>query len=86
MLIATSKSLSSYCQHIRKINQATQSAVASMTGLRQASISSFETNSEKTSIETLLKIAAALDLEVHLIPKNTNPKRDESSENIKEEW
>lgn len=41
-------------------------------GLRQATVSRFESNPEKSTIETLFKLLAVNGLELHIVPKGTN--------------
>ena len=53
-----------------------QSQLASMTGLRQATISKIESGSETTRIETIYAVMAALDLEMTVAPRSKGSSQD----------
>ncbi|KHS93901.1 XRE family transcriptional regulator [Pectobacterium brasiliense] len=63
----------------RKLNQ---SHVAESMGIKQSTVSDFENHPEGTRLETLFKLLAALDLELHL-SKRGEP---ESGQEWSEEW
>lgn len=52
----------------RKLGK-TQTEVADLTVLRQATISQLENNPESTQLKTLFKLLSALNLEIHLEEK-----------------
>lgn len=53
-----------------------QSQLASMTGLRQATISKLESGSETTRIETIYAVMAALDLEMTVAARSKGTTHD----------
>lgn len=50
----------------RKTRNITQSENAKLVGIKQNTVSAFENNPDGTKLETLFKLLAALDLELHL--------------------
>lgn len=86
MIMNTPKSLAAFVKDSRKQKGLSQSEVASRVGLRQATISEFENNPDRTSIETLLKILASMQLELHLISENAAIKTSSTSVNNGDEW
>ncbi|MDP8079741.1 helix-turn-helix domain-containing protein [Phocoenobacter skyensis] len=72
MVIITPQMLAVYLKDYRKQKNLTQAEVANQVGLRQATISDFEKNPNKVTIETFFKIVTALGLEIHLLPKSEN--------------
>lgn len=65
MLITTPKSLGNVMRESRKQNGLNQSDL----GLRQAAVSSFESNPENIAIGTLFKLLSINGLEMHIVPK-----------------
>jgi HTH-type transcriptional regulator / antitoxin HipB len=59
-----------------------QTEAADLVGLNQKTISAFELKPESTKLETFFKILSALNLEIHLVPKEQN----KSAERWPEEW
>jgi HTH-type transcriptional regulator / antitoxin HipB len=47
------------------------SDIADLVGLRQETISAFENKAERTKLDTLFRILAALNLEIHVVPHGT---------------
>ncbi|GLT13912.1 helix-turn-helix domain-containing protein [Vibrio algivorus] len=86
MIINTPKVLAAFVKDSRKRQGLSQSDVASRVGLRQATISEFENNPDRTSIETILKILAAMKLDMHLISEHTSIKTSSNSINTGDEW
>ncbi len=72
MIITTPKTLAVYLRDYRKQQNLSQSEVANKVGLRQATISDFEKNPDKVTIETVFKIVTALGLEIQLLAKPHN--------------
>lgn len=71
MLIHTPQQLAQYYRDQRKICGKSQSAVAEETGLRQDTVSKFEISPDNSRIDTLFRLLATLDMELHIKPKNT---------------
>ena len=69
MLIKLPKELAAFVRDQRKQLDLSQSETASRVGLKQATLSNFETDPDATKIKTLFAILAALELEIHLVKK-----------------
>ena len=57
--------LASYLKLVRQRNHWTQSDLANRIGIKQATISNFENNPEKTTLTTLFKLLQSL--EMHMV-------------------
>ncbi|AIU87133.1 MULTISPECIES: helix-turn-helix domain-containing protein [Pectobacterium] len=66
----------------RKKHKLNQSQVAESMGIKQSTVSDFENHPEGTRLETLFKLLAALDLELHL-SKRGEP---QAGQEWSEEW
>lgn len=55
----------------RKISKLTQTDAAKQVGIKQTTVSDFELRPESTRLETLFKILAALDLELHVVKRGS---------------
>lgn len=55
----------------RKISRLTQTETAKQVGIKQTTVSDFENCPESTKLETLFKILAALDLELHVTKRGS---------------
>jgi len=55
----------------RKISKFTQTETAKQVGVKQTTVSDFENRPESTKLETLFKILAALDLELHVVKRGS---------------
>jgi HTH-type transcriptional regulator / antitoxin HipB len=60
-----------------------QTEAADLVGLNQKTISAFELKPESTKLETFFKILSALNLEIHIVPKE---KSNKSAEGWPEAW
>ncbi|WP_232605361.1 hypothetical protein [Photobacterium phosphoreum] len=54
--------------------------------MKQTTVSAFENMPEGTKVETLFKLLAALDLELHVQPRNSNTETQNSNQQWNEEW
>ena len=69
-LISTPEQLASAVKGRRKTLRMTQAAAAARVGLLPKTVSALESKPEKSSLESLFKLLAALDLELVLRPKD----------------
>ena len=69
MLIHTPTDLAKFYRDQRKLHGISQTAVAQEISLRQDTVSKFELKPDNVRLETLFRLLAALDLELHLVPK-----------------
>ncbi|HEJ7944647.1 MULTISPECIES: type II toxin-antitoxin system antitoxin HipB [Serratia] len=62
--------LANYLKLVRQQNQWTQSELACRIGIKQATISNFENNPEKTTLATVFKLLQSLDVSMVIVKKN----------------
>ncbi|MBP2701081.1 helix-turn-helix domain-containing protein [Photobacterium lucens] len=86
MQITSAKMLANAVRDQRKAQSRTQSDTAKLVGIKQTTVSAFENNPESTKLETLFKLLAALDLELHVQPRNTNTEPHTAQQKWNEEW
>lgn len=67
----------------RKVSKLTQTDAAAQVGIKQTTVSDFENRPESTKLETLFKILAALDLELHVVKRGSTL---DDSKVWKREW
>ncbi len=70
MLVHSPKTLALYVSDQRKKLKLNQTIAGGLVGLKQKTISSFENHPEGTRLETLFRILSAMNLDIHLIPKD----------------
>ncbi|WP_345870046.1 type II toxin-antitoxin system antitoxin HipB [Shewanella algae] len=82
-MIYSPKQLADMMLLIRQKNGWTQSELAKKVGIKQATISNFENNPNKTTLSTFFKLVQAMDLTLSIQEKKqlTSP-----SENDDESW
>jgi HTH-type transcriptional regulator / antitoxin HipB len=78
--------LANYLKLVRQKNQWTQSDLAKRIGIKQATVSNFENNPEKTTLATLFKILQSLELAMVLYEKNASVADDEKGNHVDLEW
>jgi HTH-type transcriptional regulator / antitoxin HipB len=83
MIVHSTKELAEYIKDHRKRERLRQAEVSDRVGLRQMTVSAFENKPESTKLETLFRLLSALDLELHVMPKETKIKDDQG---WNEEW
>jgi HTH-type transcriptional regulator / antitoxin HipB len=71
MLVTSPHQLAITVRDQRKQMQMSQADVADHVGLRQETISAFENKADRTKLDTLFRILAALNLEIHVVPRGT---------------
>ena len=76
--VRTADQLAKVIQGIRKSTGQSQKAVADKVGMYQKTISLIETNPENASLGSLFKLLSALNLELILQDKSTNPNDQDS--------
>ena len=70
----------------RKAQNITQSDTAKLVGIKQTTVSAFENTPEGTKLDTLFKLLAALDLELHVQTRNNSAETQSSNQQWNEEW
>jgi HTH-type transcriptional regulator/antitoxin HipB len=71
-LARDAKQIGNVIRSERKRKSLTQKQLASLAGLRQASISAIESGTPNTKLQTLLIALAALGLEFQITPRSTD--------------
>lgn len=70
----------------RKAQKITQIETAKLVGIKQTTVSAFENTPEGTKLDTLFKLLAALDLELHVQARNSNGELKSNTQQWNEEW
>lgn len=90
MKITSAKQLANALQDTRKTKALSQTDVAKQVGIRQDTVSKFELNPDSTKLDTLFKMLAALNLELHVAPRGEGLPSEaghvKSHTGWKEEW
>jgi HTH-type transcriptional regulator / antitoxin HipB len=66
----TTKDLGTVLRQARKARNLTQAELASLAGIWQRTISNIETSASGAKIDTIFDLLAALDLELHIVPRS----------------
>ena len=74
------KQIGNLIRRIRKKQELSQTQLGEKTGLRQETISLIETGNPSATMETILSVLAALDLEFRIVPRSKG--RDTDIEEI----
>ena len=83
MRITSAAALANAVRNQRKLVQKTQRETADLVGIKQTTVSDFELKPESTKLDTLFKILAALDLELHVSKRGVELT---DGNNKKREW
>jgi HTH-type transcriptional regulator / antitoxin HipB len=75
-LARTPVQLGNALRRFRGLRGLSQAKLASLTGLRQATVSQIENGSGATRLETIIGILAALDLELTVAPRTKGSSQD----------
>ena len=86
MQITSAKMLANAVRDQRKAQNITQSDTAKLVGIKQTTVSAFENTPEGTKLDTLFKLLAALDLELHIQPRNSTAETQSNNQQWNEEW
>ncbi len=79
MKITDPKALSNYIRDKRRTPGLSQAKVGDLVGLRQGTVSKFESMPEKMQLDTLFRLLSALELELSVKPKNSNDLKNNSN-------
>lgn len=69
MLIHSPSDLAQYYRDQRKLRGLSQAAIAEEVAVRQDTVSKFELKPDNVRLDTLFRLLAALDMEMHLAPR-----------------
>jgi len=85
-LISTSGQLSQALRNVRKAHGLSQDGAGKLVGLLPKTISALENRPGSATIESLLKLLSALDLELVISPKKeTDPENQDTAPSV-EDW
>jgi len=84
--ISTPMQLAHTLRDVRKSQKLSQDTAGKLVGLLPKTISSLENHPEAASVESLLKLLSALDLELIVARKNKNEKNASWSPETNEDW
>jgi len=76
MLIHSPADLAQYYRDQRKKIGVSQVSVADEIDVRQDTVSKFELKPDNVRLETLFRLLSALDMEVHIVPKDQSESED----------
>ncbi len=86
MLIQSTDELAGYFRDRRKSRTLTQVAVAEDARLRQGTVSAFERSPDSTRLDTVFRLLDALDLELHVVPKESPDARTAGVSGVDQGW
>ena len=66
----TTKDLGNALRQARKAQNLTQADLAARAGIWQRTVSNIETSASGAKVETIFDLLAALDLELHIVPRS----------------
>lgn len=66
----TTKDLGNVLRQARKARNLTQAELASRAGIWQRTVSNIETSASGAKADTIFDLLAALDLELHIVPRS----------------
>jgi HTH-type transcriptional regulator/antitoxin HipB len=69
MIIHSTNELAEFARDYRTRKKLSQAEISDRVGLRQKTVSAFESRPESTKLATFFKLLSALDLQLQLIPK-----------------
>lgn len=86
MLIHSPNDLAQFYRDRRKQRGISQVTVAEEISVRQDTVSKFELKPANVRLDTLFRLLAALDLEMHLVPKGQSAPSTGEAEGWSEQW
>ena len=70
MVIHSPRELAEFARDHRTQKKLSQAEVSDRVGLRQKTVSAFESNPEGTKLDTFFRLLSALDLELQIVPRS----------------
>ncbi len=70
MVIHSPKELAEFARDYRTQKKLSQAEVSDRVGLRQKTVSAFESSPEGTKLDTFFRLLSALDLELQIVPRS----------------
>ncbi len=72
----TPKDIGNALRKARKARKLTQAALAAQAGIWQRTVSTIETSANGAKLDTIFNLLAALDLEIHIVPRSKTKPSD----------
>ncbi len=66
----TTRDLGNVLRNARKAQKLTQAELAARAGIWQRTVSNIETSASGAKVDTIFDLLAALDLELHIVPRS----------------
>ena len=66
----TAKDIGNVLRQARKARNLTQADLAARAGIWQRTVSNIETSTSEAKVDTIFDLLAALDLELHIVPRS----------------
>jgi HTH-type transcriptional regulator/antitoxin HipB len=66
----TTNDLGNALRRARKAQSLTQTELAARAGIWQRTVSTIETSASEAKVDTIFDVLAALDLEIHIVPRS----------------
>jgi HTH-type transcriptional regulator / antitoxin HipB len=66
----TAKDIGNVLRKARKAQNLTQADLAARAGIWQRTVSNIETSTSEAKVDTIFDLLAALDLELHIVPRS----------------
>ena len=85
-LISTPSQLSHALRSVRKTRGFSQDVAGKLVGLLPKTISALENHPGSATIDSLIKLLSALELELMIVPKEANDSMNKNASHSKEEW
>jgi len=86
MLIHSPKDLAQYYRDQRKQQGLSQVSIAEEIAIRQDTISKFELKPDNVRLDTLFRLLAGLDMELHIVQKGQSVAVDDIQNGWTEQW
>ena len=86
MLIHSPNELAQYYRDQRKQRNISQTDIAEEIVIRQDTVSKFENKPENVRLDTIFRLLAALDLELHIVPADSNIIEKDETKGWTEKW
>lgn len=87
MRVTSPEDLANYYRDYRTDHDLSQGDVGERVAMRQGTVSDFESKPNKAYLETLFRLLSAMDLEMHIVPKDqAQPSSPDNKANQGERW
>jgi HTH-type transcriptional regulator / antitoxin HipB len=83
MMIHSPRELAEFTKDYRRRKKLSQAEVGDRVGLRQNTVSAFESRPESTKLDTFFRLLSALDLELKMVPRGDTSR---STKGWDQEW